>query len=108
MRACRILSFEKTPKRDTDGDSLANLVASDDALEDYLRRWVHGTWHASCTARMGRADDPTAATDPVGRGRHTAGLRVVDASVMPATPRANTNIPTIMLAEKMADHILAG
>ena len=92
----------------TEGDNLANLVASDDALEDYLRRSVHGTWHASCTARMGAADDAGAATDPAGRVRRTAGLRVVDASVMPATPRANTNIPTIMIAEKMADQILGG
>ena len=91
----------------TDGVDLAALVASDDALEDYLRGAVHGTWHASCTVRMGAATDPGAAADPQGRVRGTAGLRVVDASVMPATPCANTNIPTIMIAEKMADSILA-
>ena len=91
----------------TDGDNLATLVASDDALEDYLRRAVHGTWHASCSVRMGREDDPTAAADPAGRVRGTDSLRVVDASVMPATPCANTNIPTIMIAEKIADQILA-
>ncbi len=92
----------------TDGDDLATLLASEDALEDYLRRAVHGTWHASCTVRMGADDDPGAATDPAGRVRGAAGLRVVDASVMPATPCANTNIPTIMIAEKMAEAILAG
>ena len=92
----------------TGGDSLAGLLAEEQTLEDYVRRSVHGVWHASCTCRMGRADDPTAVTDPAGRVRAVAGLRVVDASVMPATPRANTNIPTLMVAEKMADAILAG
>ncbi len=90
----------------TDGDDLARLVADDDALEAYLRRTVHGTWHASCSCRMGADDDPGAVTDPEGRVRGTSGLRVADASVMPATPCANTNIPTVMIAEKMADRIL--
>jgi 5-(hydroxymethyl)furfural/furfural oxidase len=51
---------------------------------------------------MGRADDPQAVTDPQGRVHGVAGLRVVDASIMPTVPRANTNIPTIMIAEKIA------
>jgi choline dehydrogenase-like flavoprotein len=56
---------------------------------------------------MGRADDRDAVTDPQGRVRGLAGLRVVDASIMPAIPRGNTNIPTIMLAEKIAAEICA-
>jgi 5-(hydroxymethyl)furfural/furfural oxidase len=91
----------------TDGDDLATLLADSDALEDYVRRTVTGVWHASCTVRMGRADDPTAAADPQGRVKGVSGLRVVDASLMPSTPRANTNIPTIMTAEKIADAILS-
>jgi choline dehydrogenase-like flavoprotein len=51
---------------------------------------------------MGRADDPDAVVDNSGRLRGVSGLRVVDASIMPAIPRGNTNIPTIMLAEKIA------
>jgi 5-(hydroxymethyl)furfural/furfural oxidase len=57
---------------------------------------------------MGRADDPTAASDNQGRVKGVANLRVVDASLMPSTPRANTNIPTIMTAEKIADAMVAG
>ncbi len=91
----------------TDGDDLTTFLADADALEDYVRRTVTGVWHASCTVRMGRADDPTAASDNQGRVKGVAGLRVVDASLMPSTPRANTNIPTIMTAEKIADAILA-
>ena len=91
----------------TDGDDLATLLADSDALEDYVRRTVTGVWHASCTVRMGNADDPAAASDPQARVKGVAGLRVVDASLMPSTPRANTNIPTIMTAEKIADAILS-
>ncbi|TIO11508.1 MAG: GMC family oxidoreductase, partial [Mesorhizobium sp.] len=54
----------------------------------------------------GQASDPAAVTDPSGRVRGVSGLRIADASVMPFCPRANTNIPTIMVAEKMADAIL--
>ena len=112
--AARLMDAGPAPRRWlirnvlTEGDDLATLTADDDALEAYLRRAVHGTWHASCSCRMGGDGDSGAVTDPQGRVRGAAGLRVADASVMPATPCANTNIPTIMIAEKMADHILDG
>ena len=48
-----------------------------------------------------------AVVDPAGRVRGIDGLRVADASVMPTVPRANTNIPTIMIAEKLAAEIAA-
>ena len=92
----------------TEGDELRRLLADEDALEAYVRRTATGTWHASCTVRMGRADDPTAACDNQGHVKGVACLRVVDASLMPSTPRANTNIPTIMTAEKIADAMAAG
>ena len=56
---------------------------------------------------MGAPDDPLAVTDEAGRVRGVDGLRVIDASVMPKVPACNTNIPTIMIAEKMADAIVA-
>lgn len=92
----------------TEGDDLSVLLADEEALEDFIRRTTTGTWHASCTVRMGRAGDPTAATDRQGRVKGVSGLRVVDASLMPVTPRANTNFPTIMMAEKIADTIVGG
>ena len=58
--------------------------------------------------RMGADDDPMAVTDPAGRVRGVAGLRVTDASIFPVVPCANTNFPVLMTAEKVADAILAG
>jgi len=90
------------------GRTLAALLADEAALEDHVRRSVGPGWHASGTCRMGGADDPGAVVDPRdGRVHGVGGLRVVDASVMPSVPRANTNIPTLMIAEKMADGIIA-
>ena len=51
---------------------------------------------------MGRADDPMSVTDNQGRVKGVQGLRVVDASVFPIVPCANTNFPTLMTAEKIA------
>ena len=56
---------------------------------------------------MGRPDDHDAVVDPDGRVIGVQGLRVVDASIMPSIPRGNTNIPTIMVAEKLSDCIVA-
>ena len=55
---------------------------------------------------MGRADDRGAVVDCAGRVHGLGGLRVVDASIMPTVPRGNTNIPTIMVAEKISAAIL--
>jgi 5-(hydroxymethyl)furfural/furfural oxidase len=55
---------------------------------------------------MGHADDPLAVTDREGRVHGAERLRIADASIMPTLPRANTNLATIMIAEKLADAIL--
>jgi 5-(hydroxymethyl)furfural/furfural oxidase len=91
----------------TRGQRLGDLLADQAALEDFIRANVFGVWHASGTCRMGDASDPAAVTDTAGSVRGAQGLRVVDASLMPRLPSANTNIPTIMMAEKIADAILA-
>ena len=91
----------------TGGQRMGALLADDAALHAFIRKAVFGVWHASGTCRMGAADDPAAVTDAEGRVHDVAGLRVVDASLMPSLPSANTNIPTIMMAEKIADAIRA-
>jgi 5-(hydroxymethyl)furfural/furfural oxidase len=91
-----------------EGLPLAELLRDDEALEDFVRRSAVGVWHACCSCRMGAADDPRAVTDAAGRVHGIDGLRVVDASIFPDIPRANINIPTIMVAEKISDAILEG
>jgi 5-(hydroxymethyl)furfural/furfural oxidase len=86
---------------------LAALVDDREALAEHVRQNVAGTFHVCGTCRMGRADDRDAVVDTQGRVRGLTGLRVVDASIMPSIPRGNTNIPTIMLAEKIAADICA-
>ncbi|MCW6512683.1 GMC family oxidoreductase [Lichenifustis flavocetrariae] len=89
----------------TGGIGLSDLLADDAALTRYVMTNVGGTWHPTCSCRMGAPDDPLAVTDAAGRVYGTDGLRVCDASLMPSIPCANTNVPTIMIAEKIADSI---
>lgn len=65
-------------------------------------------FHPVGTTRMGRADDPMAVVDSHLRVRGVAGLRVVDAGVMPTITSGNTNSPTLMIAEKAAHWIVSG
>jgi 5-(hydroxymethyl)furfural/furfural oxidase len=91
-----------------EGFTFRQVMEDDEALEGFIRKAAIGVWHASCTCRMGRADDPMAVVDTAGHVRGIEGLRVVDASIFPAVPCANTNFPTLMTAEKISDAILAG
>jgi 5-(hydroxymethyl)furfural/furfural oxidase len=91
-----------------EGPPLQELLSDDAALEQFLRKTAIGVWHASCSCRMGAGDDPWAVTDSSGNVRGVTGLRIVDASIFPVIPSANINLPTIMLAEKISDAILAG
>jgi 5-(hydroxymethyl)furfural/furfural oxidase len=91
-----------------EGFTFDQVMADDEALEAFVRKAAIGVWHASCTCRMGRPDDPMSVVDTQGRVKGVQGLRVVDASVFPMVPCANTNFPTLMTAEKISDAILTG
>ncbi len=79
-------------------------VVSDDDMIEYLRNFGNTGFHPTSTCRMGV--DERAVVDPRLRVHGLEGLRVVDASVMPAVTSGNTNAPTIMIAEKASDMIL--
>ena len=74
---------------------------------DWVRENACGGWHASGTCRIGSEDDPYAVVDPSCRVIGVRSLRVVDASVMPGVVSANTNLTTIMIAEKASDAMAA-
>jgi 5-(hydroxymethyl)furfural/furfural oxidase len=86
---------------------MQDCLHSDEALEAFITEAAAGIWHASCSCRMGGSDDRMAVTDSTGAVRGLAGLRVCDASIFPSVPSANTNIPVMMTAEKIAAALAA-
>lgn len=83
-------------------------LASDEALDTWLRQTVSTSQHISGTCKMGPVSDELAVVDQYCRVHGLDGLRVADASVMPDVIRANTNASTIMIAERVADFIRQG
>ncbi|MGB3407399.1 MAG: choline dehydrogenase [Jannaschia sp.] len=79
---------------------------SDDDLDAVIRQHAESAYHPCGTARMGAADDPGAVVDPHGRVIGVEGLRVADSSIFPRITNGNLNAPSIMVGEKMSDHIL--
>ena len=76
---------------------------SDEEIVEHIRTWTQTLYHPTSTCAMGSGED--AVVDPDLKVRGISGLRVADASVMPAVTRGNTNAPTIMIGEKAADLI---
>jgi len=111
MRACVRLTREIFAQQAFDRYRGRELQPGDDVRSDaeidaFVRERVQTAYHPSCTCKMGRVEDPLAVVDAETRVRGVTGLRVVDSSIMPSVTTGNLNAPTIMIAEKAADHIL--
>ena len=81
-------------------------IQSDEEILAFCRQYATTIFHPSGTARMGLSSDPMAVVDARLRVHGMSGLRVVDCAIMPTLISGNTNIPTVMIAEKAADMIL--
>jgi choline dehydrogenase len=80
-------------------------VQSDSQIDEFVRSKVESAYHPSCSCKMGSSEDPMAVVDAQAKVHGLEGLRIVDSSIMPSITTGNLNAPTIMLAEKAADHI---
>jgi len=81
-------------------------VQSDDDIDSWVKANVESAYHPSCSCKMGEEKDRFAVLDHECRVRGIENLRVVDSSIFPTITNGNLNAPTIMVAEKAADHIL--
>lgn len=104
VRKTRALYASEPLKSLVDAEVVPGSDAESDAdIDAFIRRTASMLFHPTSTCRMG--SDPGAVVDPQLRVIGVQGLRVVDASVMPAVIGGHTNAPTIMIAEKAADLI---
>ncbi|KAF2190152.1 GMC oxidoreductase [Zopfia rhizophila CBS 207.26] len=83
-------------------------IQTDEQILEVIRETVQTVWHASCTCRMGRPDDPDAVVDSKARVIGVEGLRVVDASSFALLPPGHPQSTVYVLAEKIADDIKRG
>jgi choline dehydrogenase len=81
-------------------DALPETDSRDDI--DWVGRNVSTYFHPVGTCAMGPSPEAGAVVDEAGRVHGVEGLYVIDASIMPDIPSANTNVPTIMIAERLA------
>ena len=81
-------------------------VQTDDEIDAFVREHAESAYHPCGTCKMGSKDDPDAVVDSQGRVIGVEGLRVADSSIFPRITNGNLNGPSIMVGEKMADHVL--
>jgi choline dehydrogenase-like flavoprotein len=107
LRLARDIMRQPALKRFVQSEVLPGaLLNTDEELFDYACANAKTDHHPVGTCRMGPAGEPASVVTPDLKLIGLDGIRVVDASVMPFVPSCNTNAPTIMVAEKAADHIL--
>ena len=82
-----------------------NRGASDEALKGLIRRFAGSGYHPCGTIKMGPREDAGSVVNTSGQMHRCEGLVVADASIMPHVPRANTNLTTIMIGEKISQDI---
>ena len=80
---------------------------TDEALPDVIASNLASYAHPTSTVPMGGPEDPWAVVDAVGAVKGLAGLRVVDASILPGIPSCATNLTTIMVAERVYERVYA-
>lgn len=81
-------------------------VDSDAALDAFIAEHAESAYHPCGTCRMGAVDDPGAVVDPQARVIGVDGLRVADSSIFPRITNGNLNAPSILVGEKVSDHLL--
>lgn len=100
-------AWPRPPLADLLVEELApGAAVPDDELEEAVRSAPFHYAHPVGTCRMGPASDAMAVVDPKGNVHGVEGLSVVDASIMPTVPRANTNLSTIMIAERCSEFLV--
>ena len=82
-----------------------SLMTDDAALDEWLMQEVTTSHHSSSTCKMGPESDPMAVVDQYGKVHGIEGLRIADASIMPDCIRANTNVTTMVIGERVADFV---
>ena len=83
-----------------------DALQCDAELDEFIREHAESAYHPCGTCRMGRVDDPLAVVDPEARVIGVEGLRVADSSIFPRITNGNLNAPSIMVGEKVSDHLL--
>jgi len=107
VELCRGIAAQPALRRGWNARELypASMAATPSLARDYIRETVVTYHHQAGTCAMGRYED--AVVDPSLRVHGVDGLMVADASVMPLVTTGNTNAPTVMIAERAADLLLA-
>ena len=84
----------------------ASALDSEESLDNWMMREATTGHHISGTCKMGQYEDSMAVVDQYGRVNGLDNIRVADASVMPDCIRANTNVTTMMIGERISDFMI--